>query len=585
MSLAPIPPRQYFWIRYRLKTTSAGNTGWLVLFLATAGFVLWQNTQIAVLWDLGYLLDTSWRFAIGQTPYRDFPLVHPPLTFAIQSILIRLMGRQYWLQIAYVALAGGLATVLTWRILHLVLGARRWLCFILAVPLCVLGVYSVYPHPIYDCDCAIALLAAIYGLLRLDNRDLETATRGRIIAWSLLAGCVSTLPIFFKQNMGLPFLAALIVGILLQIAATFFSREQASTTERKIMTWLLGGVAISLFAESIILQVSVGIGSYLHWTVQFAAERRLPGLGPLVDIYRDPSLLWTLPLLLVGWVLLRMPFADRLWLRLIGMCSLAAPFLTTLIAFLAASDTDDKADCLLALWPLILTSTGIVASIELRKGIRLRSLMPFCVIVAINGTFLSQQLWGSTYAIWPLLVVLIALVLQTISQERLRETTVLAAVIAATLLVCGSFYAASHIRLNYIYQPDGAIQNATLPAMRGMAAPGPYIADFEELVRFAGQNIPVKDGILLLPGEEPFYFAIGRIPQFPVLLFDRTTDPYSAAELTEEARRRGIQWVIIKTRLQSNEDPLPEADETRRLVAQEFRLYRKLSGYDVFLRR
>jgi hypothetical protein len=59
-------------------------------FFATACFVLWQNTQIAILWDLSYLLDTSWRIALGQMPYRDFPLVHAPLTFLIQAAIMRL---------------------------------------------------------------------------------------------------------------------------------------------------------------------------------------------------------------------------------------------------------------------------------------------------------------------------------------------------------------------------------------------------------------------------------------------------------------------------------------------------------------
>ncbi len=80
--------------------------GWLtagLLFIATAAFVLWQSSRVAVLWDLSYLLDISWRFALGQTPYRDFPLVHPPLTFLIQSLLMRIAGCHYLVPILYAA--------------------------------------------------------------------------------------------------------------------------------------------------------------------------------------------------------------------------------------------------------------------------------------------------------------------------------------------------------------------------------------------------------------------------------------------------------------------------------------------------
>jgi hypothetical protein len=160
----------------------------------------------------------------------------------------------------------------------------------------------------------------------------------------------------------------------------------------------------------------------------------------------------------------------------------------------------------------------------------------------------------------------------------------LAAAISATFLLCGGLYAASHERLNYIYLPDEPVQRATLPALRGMADRGPYLADFEELVRFADREIPAQDGILLLPGEEPFYFATGRVPRFPVQIFDRTTDPYSPEELMRETERRNIRWVIVKARLQSNEDPLPERARTMELIQNEFREFRKLEGYEVYRR-
>ena len=63
-----------------------------------------------------------------------------------------------------------------------------------------------------------------------------------------------------------------------------------------------------------------------------------------------------------------------------------------------------------------------------------------------------------------------------------------------------------------------------------MATPGPWIPRFEDLVRFANAEIPAGDGTLLIPGEVPFYFVTGRMPTFPILLFDPTTDPYTPEE-------------------------------------------------------
>jgi hypothetical protein len=207
------------------------------------------------------------------------------------------------------------------------------------------------------------------------------------------------------------------------------------------------------------------------------------------------------------------------------------------------------------------------------------------VLAAIHGTFLSQQLWGSTYAIWPLLMLLIAWMLAAIPAIASRMVPALAAMVCVTFLVCGGLYAAGHERMNYLQIPDQPINRATLPALCGMADRGPYLTDLEELVRFADNEISLQDGILLLPGEEPFFFATGRVPRFPVQIFDNTTDPYSPQELVDEARKRDIRWVIVKTRLQSNEDPLPGRAETLGRVVKEFALYRKLGGYDIYFRR
>jgi hypothetical protein len=160
----------------------------------------------------------------------------------------------------------------------------------------------------------------------------------------------------------------------------------------------------------------------------------------------------------------------------------------------------------------------------------------------------------------------------------------LAAVIAATLLVCGGLYTASEDRLSYIDLPDGPVAHSTLPQLKGMATPGPYLPDFEELPRFAAANIPASDGLILLPGEDPFYFATGRVPQFPVLLFDPTTDPYSPAQLVELARSRNIRWVIVKRALQIKEAATPQREATMKALLGDFKPYARLTGYDVYRR-
>jgi hypothetical protein len=163
-------------------------------------------------------------------------------------------------------------------------------------------------------------------------------------------------------------------------------------------------------------------------------------------------------------------------------------------------------------------------------------------------------------------------------------STVLAIIISVTLLLCGGLYTVSEERLSYAQLPDGPVVHSNLPALRGMAVTGPFLPDFEELMRFAANEIPAGDGLILIPGEDPFYFATGRTPQFPVLLFDKATDPYAPAQLVEEASRRDIRWLIVKRTMQMKEDPTPRREETLKALEQIFPPYRKLGSYDIYRR-
>ena len=562
-----------------------------LLFFGTGAFVLWQNSQIAVLWDLSYLLDTSWRIALGQTPYRDFPLVHPPLTFVIQALIMRVFGRVYLWPVLYAAIVGGLGTVITWRIALRLLAQRISyalpVSLLLAAPLMFLGVYGVYPHPIYDCDCGFSILIALFLLQRLTLDPANLAWGIHSWARAAVAGFAVVLPVFFKQNIGLPFLLSVVAGTVLLLCMGLFARRRGkpSTSNPAVMLQLLAAIVVSLLASILALHLTVGLDNYLHWTVRFAAQRRLPGFADMLSVYNQSSFVWMLPALAAGLILLHLRFAQRLWLRWLAFCLVSAPFAASLVFLLLNDDLDERADNLLALWPLLLLASAFLALVELRKGITLNRLLPFFILAAIHGTFLSQQLWGSTYAIWPLLFILVAQILVALPPAFPKLTLSFAAVISATFLACGGLYAIGHERLNYIQIPDGPVYHSTLPALRGMADRGAYLPDFEELVRFADKEIPPQDGILLLPGEEPFFYATGRTPQFPVQIFDNTTDPYTPEQLLEEVRKRNIRWVIVKTRLQSNEDPLPEKERSMELIGSEFARYTRLGGYDVYRRR
>jgi len=549
------------------------------LFLATAAVVVWQNSRLAVLWDLSYILENANRMALGDVPYRDFPFPYPPLTFLIQAAVIKLGGRVFWHTIVYSAVVGSAATVVTWRIvLHLLrerVTRARAMAFILTLPLIVLGIYCVFPHPFYDPDCAFAILLAVFLLQRADRKASS-------IVASVLAGIAIVIPLFVKQNMGLAFLLTTLSGVAL---VAIVEKIRGEAIRRYVLIVISALVALGM--TLLLIHFIAGLSNYWHWTIQSAAERRTPARAEMIEVYKSKAVLLSVLIFAIGLALSW--FARRRllsWLSVIGGVIMASPFTWPAIYLLIDRDSSERADRLLNVWPLVLIISAVlgVAAIRQRRGLNL--VLPFVLIATINGTFMSQQLWGSTYAIWPLLVILLAYVLRDVDFLAGRLTAfALTTFVAACLLIAGSAYVYSHERLDYANLDEGALTKSNLAALRGMRTRGDWLPNFEELVRYTDANIPRNEPILIIPGEDLFYYTTGRRPQFPVLLFDHTVNPYSPAEIVKLARDRNINWLIIKQDLQDEDENLEkQRDDLTEALEQEFQQVESLQGYDIYKR-
>jgi len=552
----------------------------LSLFLGTSAVVLWQNSRLAVLWDLSYVLENSYRISLGDFPYRDFPFPYAPATFVIQSLLIRLTGRDFFHHVLYCAIVGGLGTILAWRILAHVLRAVlpgfRLVAFFLAAPLTVLGIYCVFPHPFYDPDCTFVILCGIFLLLHLE-RDGFPPLR------AFLTGIILIIPLFVKQNTGLAFLATVAIAVVIVMAREAWRRQRVPG-----YAWLLAGMAAGLGAAILLLHFTVGIRNYLHWTIEYAASRRLPHISEMFAAYQNPLLLLWFAAFAAGALLLWRNRGGNRMLSWLSVLLIAAPFAWALLYLLVEEDPSERAERLLALWPFVLIVSLVFALWDASRGPSIVRLLPFILIGTVQGAFLSQQLWGSTYAVWPLLAILIAGVLAELfrigREKPSREIELLAGVVGLSMLVSGGFYIASHERLNYADISTGDMARSTLPALAGLSMRGPWIPQFEELVRFTEREIPKDQGILMIPGEDLFYYATGRGPRFPVLMFDRTVNPYSPEEIVEISRRRNICWLIFKKNLQRNDEPVEDKSRLLDLLRRDFAPFQSLANYDIYRR-
>jgi hypothetical protein len=549
------------------------------LFLATAAVVVWQNSRLAVLWDLSYILENANRMSLGDVPYRDFPFPYPPLTFLIQAAVIKLGGRVFWHTIVYSTIVGGAATVVRWWMVLNMLRERvahaRTIAFILTLPLIVLGIYCVFPHPFYDPDCAFAILLALLLLQRADRKEAS-------IVASVLAGITIVIPLFVKQNMGLAFLLTTLAGVAL---VAIVEKVRGESIRRYVLIVISATAALGM--ALLLIQFTAGLENYWHWTIQFAAERRTPARAEMVEVYKSKAGLLSVLVFGIGFALSW--FARRRllsWLSVVASVVMALPFTWPAIYLLLDHDSSERADRLLNVWPLVLIISAVLAIAAIRKRRGLNLVLPFVLIATINGTFMSQQLWGSTYAVWPLFVILLAYVLRDVDFLAGRlAALVLPAIVAAGLLIAGSAYVYSHERLDYANLDEGALTKSNLAALKGMRTRGDWLPNFEELVRYTDANIPRDEPILIIPGEDLFYYTTGRRPQFPVLLFDHTVNPYSPAEIVKLARDRNINWLIIKQDLQDEDEGIEkQRDDLTEALEQEFEQIESLQGYDIYKR-
>ena len=524
-----------------------------LLAAAAAATTVWQSSRLAVLWDLSYILENASRIAAGDIPYRDFPFPYAPLTFLGQALLIRLTGRVAWHHVAYAALACAVATALT------LLLARRFVsppvALILSTPLVLLGIYCIFPHPFYDPDACLVLLVVMTSLLWL-----ESAERPRWMA--VLAGAACVVPLFVKQNIGLAFLAA--IGAC---AVVLFLIER-----RRLYIDLIVGMAAGLAGALALIAAICGLGNYYRWTITFAAQRRLPPLAQQLAIYYDSDLWWWVAVVIIGALVMR----RGGWWKQIGALLVATPWVWSFVRYWITDDPVEPEINLLRLWPLMLVVSLLVAFFTMREERGLLRLMPLLLVATVHGVFLSQSTWGSTYAIWPLLVLMLALLFRVT-----RAPAWLAAIIAAAMLHAAWPYVEDNERLTYV-KLEGEKHRSSRPELRGLSMSGEWLPEFEELVAWSDRNIPRDDGILSLPGEDLFYFTTGRRPRFPVLMFDRTINPYDARTIVAIAKQRNIRWLIVKERLQLNGTPMENRDETLRLLAPHLRPAAKLKNYDVY---
>src|SRR5207244_13630462 len=112
--------------------------------------------------------------------------------------------------------------------------------------------------------------------------------------------------------------------------------------------------------------------NYWHWTIKFAATRRTPALSEMIGVYADKmNILW-LAAIAIGAALIRFNRKQNRMLAIISIALISMPFVWPAIYLLVERDPSERADRLLAVWPVLLVASFILslATLKRRSSIR-----------------------------------------------------------------------------------------------------------------------------------------------------------------------------------------------------------------------
>jgi len=258
------------------------------------------------------------------------------------------------------------------------------------------------------------------------------------------------------------------------------------------------------------------------------------------------------------------------------------------VALLARTVIDRSVIFAPGFFPAVVVATvGLAILRARREGATLATLFPIVVAITTLGVLQSQGLVGSSFAIFPLLVVALAALVRDVAWAVPSWPAFaprLGMGLALALVLIGTVYTLSEARLFFIdVWASGPVQHSTYPSLAGLSARGPYLADLDEILRWIDAHVPPDETIAFVPGEEPAFFALARRPVLPSVYFFDVATPYSPQELARIADERGLRWVFVKDRLQLTEEP-PLTTAIAAALTEHATLVERIGAYRVYRR-
>jgi 4-amino-4-deoxy-L-arabinose transferase-like glycosyltransferase len=197
----------------------------VVLFLFSLAYLSFFRHVNAMEPDEGILLQGAQRILVGQVLYRDFFSFYTPGSYYLLALLFRACGSSIIVARSFLAFAGALLSLLTYRL------ARRVCSRKIAVTFAVLTTITTLPYRflvLHNWDSALWTCLALYSAIRVTEQGQAR--------WAFGLGFLVSLTTLFEQSKGV----GLGIGLLGGFALIYALKGGSLLNRRQVYAAVLG---------------------------------------------------------------------------------------------------------------------------------------------------------------------------------------------------------------------------------------------------------------------------------------------------------------------------------------------------------
>lgn len=469
----------------------------LIIFsIVSIVIIIFQSSRIFSLWDFTNYTDLAARILAGQIPYLDIPLYTQPGSFVDIALSYLVFGKNIYAIYIGIFVKQIIIGILLIKIINLLFDLNFLEKIYILIIFAFLNSWSIVPQPTYDADIVFALVFSTWVFIKL----LKNVQNLKMMDFVLIAISI-WLPFWYKQSTGLTWL---IFGHLFLIAIGLKNKKYLLIKFILLFDFII-------FISILFMNIKTSIfNEWIKWAVQKPLETRLTSnMTPLAQLNRllDFKDLFILIIIVYLFYIVINKLRFRYSLN-IGFILISTTIILLDFAYRSWNKNsyfDINFDRLIA--PIII-SIFVYNLLNILMG-KVNNFLKFLnlgLMLSLASNYLSQGIVGSSYAFFPLYLLILILSstsiykVTEIKKKRSKVDKYFLSIAIAIIGLSVTFYSYSKIRMAYVRFDEPVERYPKLYGWIGM--PGEYLKETQTGIDLFNEYSK-RGRTTVWPGEDP----------------------------------------------------------------------------------